>query len=184
MICKLVLPDFPSACGWGDKVWIFPFWLNHACDSACGFQLKNHEVIQTNLSVGQAVEEGTQRTGKREVSNTWTTLSESLKHTSFTLTFGTEAPIAATYLSSPPMVFHVIWFSCQTGHAQNAWEATTAKFSHGLVHNRLCAPPRLRVGSHSDSSALLHIKPKNQMENESKGKPSHLIFLRCKWSFS
>lgn len=83
----------------------FPFWLNHACNTASGFQLKNHEVIQTNRSVGQAVEEGTQRTGKREVSNTWTTVSESLKHTSFTLTFDNRSPSSAAYSSSPPWSF-------------------------------------------------------------------------------
>lgn len=48
----------------------------------------------------------------------------------------------ATRSSPPPTVFRLIWISCQTGRAQNAWEETGVKFSHRPALNKCrYAPP-------------------------------------------
>lgn len=42
------------------------------------------------------------------------------------------------------LYLHVIWFSCLTGHAENAWEGMTSKFRllpQRCTQQGLCAPP-------------------------------------------
>lgn len=61
---------------------------------------------------------------EKEVSNMWPPVSAPLlRH----LQWQTCSP-------SSPTFFNVIWVSCQTGCAQNAWEGTTTKFRHRPVN--------------------------------------------------
>lgn len=180
---KLVLPDFPSACGWGDKVWIFLSGWTMPVTLSVGFNWKNHEVIQTNLSVGQAVEEGSQRTGKREVSKTWTTVSETLKHTSFTLAFGTEAPVQQHTRLPLPWSFMSCNFLAKQDMLRMRGRQPELNLATDLYTTGTLCSSQLESGQPQRLlSSATHQAQTSDVEWV-KGETFLLIFLRCKWSY-